>query len=221
MSPTPTSCGFAKDCVRPYSISAVNTSAAAWDPSNATSARLFEEARARARAKCVGAVLGKGKEIRHSTGWCLRVSNGVNISACRNWRNQPSREAAASTCRTYFLPKGPPQYYPADRSFAMALVALLAGRLHSSRSPRGGGHRNAAAAGAGEYDSLADFGAGVGAYGHALLSIDPRIPYRGFDGAGNVERATHGFVRWFDLSLDLSLPSASAGLDPANFAVVA
>ena len=56
--------------------------------------------------------------------------------------------------------------------------------------------------------SLNDFGAGVGQYGHALMSFNPRLQWRGFDGAGNVEQATRGFVKWFDLSLPLSLPRA-------------
>lgn len=201
------SCGFSTDCTRHYSLVAVNVSAAAWDPQNPTLVQQFEEARTRARAKCIGAVLGKGKDIRDSTGWCLRKNNGVNISACRSWRvpHLSSRGFNVSACRTYFLPKGPPQYYPADRSFVTTLAALLAGRLHSRplRGVGGGHHRSSAS-----YDSLADFGAGVGAYGHALLSIDPKISYSGYDGAGNVEHVTNGFVRWFDLSLNLSLPRA-------------
>ncbi len=56
--------------------------------------------------------------------------------------------------------------------------------------------------------SLLDFGAGVGQYGHALRSLDSRYRWRGYDGAGNVEQATNGFVSWFDLTLPLSLPRA-------------
>ena len=56
--------------------------------------------------------------------------------------------------------------------------------------------------------SLNDFGAGVGQYGRALLSADPRFSsrYTAYDGAGNVEEWTRGFVHWFDLTLPLSLP---------------
>ena len=56
--------------------------------------------------------------------------------------------------------------------------------------------------------SFNDFGAGVGQYGHALLSKDPGFLWRGFDGAGNIEAVTDGFVDWFDLTLPLSLPRA-------------
>ena len=54
--------------------------------------------------------------------------------------------------------------------------------------------------------SISDFGAGVGQYGHGLLSRHPHMQWRGYDGAGNVEEYTSGFVRWFDLSIALALP---------------
>jgi len=54
--------------------------------------------------------------------------------------------------------------------------------------------------------SLSDFGAGVGEYGHALMSLDPTVRWFGYDGAGNVEAWTNDFVRWFDLTIPLSLP---------------
>ena len=59
------------------------------------------------------------------------------------------------------------------------------------------------------YDSLNDFGAGVGQYGHALRAVDMHIRWRGWDGAGNVAQWSRGFVQWFDLTLPtLSLPRA-------------
>lgn len=54
--------------------------------------------------------------------------------------------------------------------------------------------------------SLNDFGAGVGEYGHALFSVEPGLRWFGYDGAGNVEAWTDGFVSWFDLTMPLSLP---------------
>lgn len=56
--------------------------------------------------------------------------------------------------------------------------------------------------------SVNDFGAGVGQYGRALLSLDPRTRWRGFDGSGDCESYTAGFVRFVDLTLPLSLPRA-------------
>lgn len=61
---------------------------------------------------------------------------------------------------------------------------------------------------AGLNQSMNDFGAGVGQYGHALRARSESIRWRGYDGAGNVEEVTRGFVRFFDLSLPMSLPRA-------------
>lgn len=48
--------------------------------------------------------------------------------------------------------------------------------------------------------SITDFGAGVGQYGHALKSLLPKLEYHGYDGAGNVEEFTHGFLQWGDVA---------------------
>jgi len=58
------------------------------------------------------------------------------------------------------------------------------------------------------YFSLNDLGAGVGQYGQALRELDPAYLYRGYDGAGNVEAWSNGFVTWVDMSMPLSLPLA-------------
>lgn len=60
----------------------------------------------------------------------------------------------------------------------------------------------------GKYDSLNDFGAGVGQFGHALLALDPKHRYHAYDGAGDVQRYTNNFVSFFDFSIPLSLPRA-------------
>jgi hypothetical protein len=57
--------------------------------------------------------------------------------------------------------------------------------------------------------SLSDFGAGVGQYGRALLAREPSFSWRGYDGAGDVEQLSEGFVGFFDLAdPTLSLPRA-------------
>ena len=49
---------------------------------------------------------------------------------------------------------------------------------------------------------LYDLGAGVGEYGRSLAAtLGDNFSYHGFDGAGNVEAFTAGFVSWTDLSL--------------------
>jgi len=52
--------------------------------------------------------------------------------------------------------------------------------------------------------SLTDLGAGVGQFGHALRSKLPELEYHGYDGAGNVEEFTQGYVKFADLTLPLS-----------------
>ena len=58
------------------------------------------------------------------------------------------------------------------------------------------------------YLSVADFGAGVGQLGRALLARDPRHQYQAYDGSGNVEDWTKGFVRFADVTKPLALPKA-------------
>ena len=199
VSAASSTCGYSRDCPRSYSLAAINASASLWDPTNATLQAAFEAERARALTRCSAVHgLGKGHELGGNShgGWCLRSHNGINTTAFH-------KNCKGLTCRTFFLPKGPPQYYPADRSFASAIEALL------RRGASGAAAEDSdTSAGRRAHDSLADFGAGVGAYGHALLTLDPTIRYAGYDGAGNVEHVTSEFVRWFDLSLPLSLPKA-------------
>ena len=84
----------------------------------------------------------------------------------------------------------PPVHFREDEGMVRALLQLVL---------RASPHR---------LNSLNDFGAGVGQYGHSLLTLEPSLRYRGYDGAGDVRRYTDGFVRFIDLSMPLSLPRA-------------
>jgi hypothetical protein len=53
--------------------------------------------------------------------------------------------------------------------------------------------------------SLSDFGAGVGQVGHALRAVLPSLEYHGYDGAGNIEEFTKGYVKFADLTKPLNL----------------
>ena len=53
--------------------------------------------------------------------------------------------------------------------------------------------------------SLTDLGAGVGQYGSCLLQALPHLKYHGYDGAGDIEEYTHGFVEFTDLTVPLEL----------------
>ena len=54
--------------------------------------------------------------------------------------------------------------------------------------------------------SLSDFGAGVGQYGRYFKERLPALMYRGYDGAGDIEAYTQGFVSYTDLTLPLEYP---------------
>lgn len=56
--------------------------------------------------------------------------------------------------------------------------------------------------------SINDFGAGVGQYKAALIDKYPGLTYRAYDGAGNIEEFTKGFLKHFDLTFPLNLPKA-------------
>ena len=52
-------------------------------------------------------------------------------------------------------------------------------------------------------ESVTDLGAGVGQTGHALRALLPKLDYRGYDGAGNVEEYTRGYVKFADLTVPM------------------
>ena len=55
--------------------------------------------------------------------------------------------------------------------------------------------------------TFSDFGAGLGQYGMKLEVMFPdTLLYRGYDGAGDVEVYTQGFLKFFDLTIPLNLP---------------
>jgi hypothetical protein len=56
--------------------------------------------------------------------------------------------------------------------------------------------------------AINDFGAGVGQYRAKLLPMHPHLNYQAYDDAGNIAQYTSGFVKRFDLTLPLALPSA-------------
>lgn len=130
-----------------------------------------------------------------SGGWCLRSDKdrppserscgpravyqlGLERKGC-------STNYTGADGYAYGLPRF---HYPADSVVVSVLLKLL------HRTPR--------------YLSLADMGAGVGQYGQALLASDRSVRYEAYDGAGNVEAWTHGFVQWADFTFPLSLPVA-------------
>ena len=189
---------FRRDCPRTYSLEEVNRSAAQWDPSSAADARL-EQAHLAAQAACQRsgktasyASLENGQHRNNATtgslgsgGWCLEASQ----------RRAPrDSHVSLDHGQSYFLPT---PHVAADSK----IVDFLAATLRECVDPP-------ACRAPPTFLSVNDFGAGVGQYGHALLSIDPRHRWRGYDGAGNVAKVTERFVGYLDLTTPLSLPRA-------------
>ena len=113
-------------------------------------------------------------------------TNGTTVMPRGGWcLGKPKRIDAMKAGVMRELPDG---HEPVD----IGIVNVLLKRILRSTS--------------GQLLSLNDFGAGVGQFGRELLSKEPALEYHGYDGAGNVAKRTYGFVRFFDLTLPLSLP---------------
>ena len=116
----------------------------------------------------------------------LGLDSGLQVTGgwCLDTKRSPADAFSSVNLpngQSYFLPK---PHVAAD----VGIVAFL----HDLLSPR--------------FLSVSDFGAGVGQYGRALLSKNSHHRWMGHDAAGNIEEATGGFVKYFDLSMPLSLP---------------
>tara|TARA_B110000046_G_scaffold161381_1_gene175074 strand:- start:182 stop:1141 length:960 start_codon:yes stop_codon:yes gene_type:complete len=181
----------------------VNSSAETWySRSFEETNRMLHEAKQRARAQCALPLAAAPQETRPATllktlhgGWCYGTPEASGIhEECK-----PVRASVRPTCRVR-LPNQQsfllPRYHDiADPEIVDALAILLQ-------------EKSSGAAGDPVFLSLLDLGAGVGQLGHALLARDLRYRYMGYDGAGDVEAFTRGFIRYVDLSLQLSLRRA-------------
>ena len=111
-----------------------------------------------------------------SGGWCLSSDNATLVE----------------------LPGGgsyriPEHHVHADKLVVLGVAALLMDQLEGVTK-------------CGRHQSVSDIGAGVGQVGHALHALQPSLHFRGYDGAGNVEEYTDGFISFVDLTMPLSLP---------------
>lgn len=195
-------CGFHFDCPRNYSTTEINKSVALWDPSDMAQLVKLQQKHLIAQEACVTA------HVLSSGGYCLVPSDDPkavhDIEVNRAYPPARPFHAAVvnlsgATNGSYYLP---PSHLRPDPILLSILEVLLkpAQRLGTEGQKRGPA--------ATEFLSLIDFGAGVGQLGHELQAKDPNYPYLGFDGAGNTENLTQGYVRWFDLTMPLSLPRA-------------
>ena len=119
--------------------------------------------------------------LQASGGWCLERRGG--------------RVVRLPLGQDYFLP----QYHvEADALVVGTLAQLLRGEWDGGwrTGPRDGVDGGQAS----HYYSLTDVGAGVGQFGRALLSLDGKFRYHGYDGAGNIDEMSGGLVQFADFS---------------------
>ena len=186
----PRRCGYVYDCPRNYTLADVNASAATWVEGDGALTERLAGVAAQAEQLCAGrgkktdvgrcAEPGPACPYLNHGGWCLDDKKGLDTVVLPHGQS-------------YTVPK---HHAKADGIVVAALAAILSGALSgncsSGRTPL----------------SINDFGAGVGQYGHSLLSLQPDVRWRGYDGAGNVVAYTSGFVSFFDLAIPLSFPRA-------------
>ena len=177
-------CGFrtGRDCPAPYSAAEVQLSAAMWDPLNQSHAEALAKSEERSTAACSNS--RANHKILRSGSWCIKQQAGSPPKFTIKSADGQQHSYQLSEVRHT-------EHGEAWGGVTRVLHALL--RPHEGRR---------------SYRSLLDLGAGLGQYGRALLAIDPRHRYSGYDGAGNAANISSGFVRFADMTLALSLPRA-------------
>ena len=193
-------CGMNHPCQPVYDLVAVNASASAPpdDGAQAEFRRRRHEARKACRAahegespspsrRANGTFVAQGQAVLQTGGWCLDMSKTRLVTLPRRDGSHVSYEI-------------PPFHGLADAWVVTALVHLVTPSgdrtLAASGWPRCGVRGG----------TVSDFGAGVGSYMYSVHSEAPGVAYRAYDGAGNIDEATGGAVRWFDLTLPLAFP---------------
>ena len=178
-------CGSTTDCHPVYAAADIERSAAQWSPENNEAEVKLHERHNAAQSACSTGRQSTATNVLKSGGWCLSAPQP------KSHRTHSGGTVVLQNNETHTLPKG---HYAPDAVVVAVLAALLQNQISSLAIDRP--------------QSVNDFGAGVGQYGHALRAVNSSIDWRGFDGAGNVETYTNRFVRFFDLTLPLSLPKA-------------
>ena len=163
----------------PQTAAEILASAALWQPDDEKCQLELERRHELALAACNQRHSSGSTSVLRHGGWCLSEPIASRPTSNRHSGGRVDLPGNHS----YVLPQG---HYIADAG----VVTVLAEMLQANRQ------------------SINDMGAGVGEYGHALQAIDSRLVWRGYDGAGNVESYTRGFVRFVDLTTPLALPRA-------------
>ena len=190
-------CGFHSDCPQRYSLVEVNRSAALWDPSDREAIEALRAQHDKSRSQCASSKVYSSHALR-------KIGNGTGQLQTGGWclTPPPSSSSAKRELHTHVaLPNGQSYYLPRPHVAAdSVIVDFLARTLKRCDDPP--------TCSAHTFLSIIDMGAGVGQYGHALRSLDSRYNWRGYDGAGNIEEVSDGFMSFFDLTIPLALPRA-------------
>ena len=193
--------GLRNDAKQDYTAEEVNASSHVWSlnatelgSSHGIHTSLREHAQAELacaqRDSTIVRANSDTKSYLSSGAWCLPEGNG--------------------TGSLVELPNGQSYMIPKVHAMADAVILPFLNRLLRGCTPIAAAKaENEVRCDKPPRHSIIDLGAGVGQYGHSLQSIDSTHNYRGYDGAGNVERFTSGFVRWIDMTNPLlALPKA-------------
>ena len=184
-------CGYSSDCHAHYDLALLADSARNAHTNDAVvrATSNLAEAHSRARAACASS----GQGIKDNGAWCYNRKNGKAPTLVVSKHCPPKYGEKKYDCwmelqnnQSYRLPIN---HVPADSTLVDVLSRLLADEKHGPVS-------------------IVDFGAGVGQVCHTLLSLNPRANCRAYDGGGDVEEVTGGFVRFLDLSVELALQPA-------------
>ncbi|KAJ1636207.1 hypothetical protein T492DRAFT_835431 [Pavlovales sp. CCMP2436] len=187
-------CGQATDCPLDFDPARLDRVAVlSRAPAAATFARAELERRHGSALKlCAG-----GSGLLKSGGWCLEkpVPEAAPTSVNANELIRSLLVVRPGRRRTLSCAGGRWVLYPGDgRGFFLPRDHVVADDVAVSTvwtvlKSRGGGRAF----------TISDFGAGVGQYGRSLIASDPSLEssYAPYDGAGNVEELTNGFVKFF------------------------
>ncbi|KAL3893993.1 MAG: hypothetical protein SGPRY_013935 [Prymnesium sp.] len=164
------------------SLRDLNESSLAWRPRDPSAAQALATRHTDARLTCASRSRPSSSLSASTTlasgGWCLRA-----MARARTFGHE-ERSIALEDGTTYSIPD---THVQADS----IILSLLHSLLHPEVGPT---------------LSVSDFGCGVGQYGYGLRVKDPSIRYQGYDGAGDVEEYTNGYVRFADFTIPLAFP---------------
>lgn len=182
----PKRCGLIRSCPRQYSLADVNASALeAGTPAAEPHIAAQRASAVWATSFCTGQgrAAGHAAPIKFNTKIKDKSSGGA-------WCLPTSQDGTRLQGKLVELPRGQSYTMPKGHNEGdTALVRAVYRWMLSPRAATPGGGRSASPR------SVIDLGAGVGQFGRTLHSLHPQVPYRSFDGSGNIDVLTNGCTR--------------------------